>query len=328
MGPSDLPLHIGVFGNIDYLTKAAAGDESGHGGFHNGALDLYVTSQLSERWSGAAELVYENENNEVSADLERFQLTYGYSDALQLSVGRVHNPIVRWNVDQHHGLFMQTPIDRPSLANWEDVPGAWPTHFVGLLATGQFASELSPRYAVGVGNGRGATFDQVQVSQDQNAQKAITLQGGIQPRAVPGLELYLNGYVDDIPAPSGPIKERIGGISGTYNGHNAEVRGEWSRIQHTGTAMQKADTSGWYLMLATRLSGKYEHVKPYVMLDRQNIAAQDTYFSGIPDVQAWVAGARFDIDQWVALKADYRSDKLPAGGRDGSVRFQLAFSFR
>lgn len=320
-GPGSAPtLHIGFFGNVDYLTKSEeAGKKSG---FRNGTLDLYLNGQISDHWSAVVELNFEH----IGTDLERYQLNYEYSDAFRLAVGRVHNPLVRWNVDQHHGLYMQTPIDRPSMANWEDTPGLWPVHFVGVMASGQFQTALSPRYYAGVGNGRGQVLDEVQTSSDRNNSKAIVLSFGIAPAAVRGLEVYVSGYSDDIPALSGPIKEKIGTLSASYLTHNVEVRSEWSRMVHRRSSFGTQRTTGSYIVGSTPLPGRWKAVKPYVMLDRLDTAAGDDFLEGVPSRNSWIGGFRWDMEKWIALKADYRSDRIGSAGRRGTVRVQLAFS--
>ena len=128
------PFTIQGFGDVNYFANPGQGQ---HSGFHDGAFEFFVTSRLSDHWSVLAELVFEPDGNELSTDLERFQITYERSDAFRISVGRVHSPIMRWSVTNHHGLFMETPVDNPIIARWEDKSGLWPLHFVGLLASGR-----------------------------------------------------------------------------------------------------------------------------------------------------------------------------------------------
>ena len=123
------PFAVQGFADWNYAAVAPAGE---HSSFYNGALDLFITSRLSDRWSVLAEIVLESLSSEFSADLERLQVTYEQSDALRVSIGRVHSPILRWAVTNHHGQFMQTPVDNPIIARWEDQPGAWPLHCTAM----------------------------------------------------------------------------------------------------------------------------------------------------------------------------------------------------
>jgi len=290
--PSDRPtLRILPFGSADVTSRA---EDSGHGGFSLGPFDLYVTGRLSEHWSALGELVFENDDNELATDLERFLVGWQKSDRLRLRAGREHNPIVRWNTALHHGLYMQTPIERPSIARFEDDGGPWPVHFVGLLADGT-AGRTGIRYGAGVGNGRGAIPDEVQVTFDRNGAKALVGWVGWSPPAVVGLELDLTGYADRIPAASGELRERDWTASASYVGGRWELRGEYARIDHRPTdGAARFRTSGWYALAACELPRTA--VKPYAMLDHMTVAADDPFLAGIPDREGWVLGLRWDPD--------------------------------
>src|SRR5690606_19515695 len=90
--------HLGVFGNIDFVV---APPENETVGFRNGALDLFATSQLSERWSGLIELLFSNTSGGLVTSLERIQIAYDHADELRLSAGRLHNPLIHWNIVHH-----------------------------------------------------------------------------------------------------------------------------------------------------------------------------------------------------------------------------------
>jgi hypothetical protein len=314
--------HLGVFGNVDFI---AIPPESGRTGFRNGALDLFATSQVSERFSGLVELVFETLDGSLVTDLERYQISFDHSDMLRLTAGRVHNPLVRWNVTQHHGTFLQTPIDKPGMTEWEDVPGLWPVHFVGVIASGRFNNALGLSYTAGVGNGRGSILDEIQTADDRNDHKALLGGVGISPPSVVGLDLSVTAYLDRIPAESGEIDETDFTISGSYVARGYELRSEWSRMSHE-TAAQTFKTTGWYVLLSRHLPGSLENVRPYVMIDRLDVDESFEFLEGAVDQSNWIIGARYDVDASIALKADYRSQKFGTTEREGLLRFQLSFS--
>ena len=318
------PFVMQGFGDVNYVTTGLDGE---HGGFRNGALDLFATSQLGDRWSALAELVFESDGNTLSTDLERFQFTYEQSDALRLSAGRMHNPFLRWPVTFHHGLFTQTPVDRPIMARWEDEPGLWPMHFVGLIAQGRFG-RTGLNYALGAGNGRGRTFDEVQVTSDANGSRAVVASVGVTPDAIPGFAVSVSGYFDRIPATAGSLRERDFTASGSYVRGDAEIRAEWSRLRHEAVDSDVVYRStGWYVLGAYRLSPELGRIKPYLLIENVDVAEGEPFFEGVPDEAAWAAGIRWDASRWVALKGDYRSRKLGSADREGAVRLQLAVNF-
>jgi hypothetical protein len=318
------PFTIQGFGNVDYVARAAEGD---HSGFRNGAFEFFVSSRLSDHWTVLAELVFEPDGNTLSTDLERFELTYEMSDAFRISAGRVHNPILRWSVTNHHGLFMQTPINNPIIARWEDHNGLWPLHFVGVMASGRLPGSLGVRYWAGVGNGRGTARDEVQVGSDANGSKAYVTSVGVAPDAIPGLQAFASAYFDWIPAPGGEIRERDATLSLSYIRGAEELRAEWSLLQHTPRGGARFDTHGWYVLASHGLSAPLKGLRPYVLLEALDVADGEAFLDGIPSEKAVAVGLRFDVNRWMALKGEFRSQKVGDGPRASIVGFQLAANF-
>jgi hypothetical protein len=319
------PFTIQGFGDINYLSSTL---EDEFGGFKTGSLDLFVTSRLGNHWSVVVEIVFEAEDNAVAVDLERFRFTYEHSDAFRVSAGRFHNPLLRWPVTSHHGLFNQTPIESPIIARWEDDAGLWPMHFVGLLAQGRFRNAAGLRYSFGVGNGRGTAIDEIQVTGDANRQRAMLASVGIGPDALPGLEVYASAYFDQIPAVSGSLRERDATLSASYLHRGIELRSEVGWMKHRDeTSGITHETTGWYVLGAYRLPPGFAGLTPYVLLDKLNAAEGEAYLEGIPDEETLSVGLRWDATRWIALKGDYRWRKVAVGARSGAVRAQLAVNF-
>lgn len=318
------PFTIQGFGDVNYITRAPEGESRG---FVNGALDLFVTSALGDRWSALVELVFESVQGGFVTDLERFQFTYEHSDALRISAGRVHNPLLRWPTIYHHGKFTHTPIDQPIIARWEDEPGLWPMHFVGLLAHGRFGGQLGVNYSLGVGNGRGEILDEITVTGDKNRQPAVVGVFGVNPSAFPGLALSIAGYADEIPAAE-RLRERDVTASASYSRGDFELRSEWSRMDHTAIATgQEYATTGWYALVAYRLSERFGRVKPYLMVEALNVPEGALFLEDAVDEDNWTVGVRWDANRWMAFKADFRSRHVEGSERFGAVRTQLAVNF-
>jgi len=318
------PFQVQGFGNVDWIVSPYKGQQSG---WENGAFDLFITSHLDEHWSVLSELVFEPSGNEISTDLERFEFVYEYSDAFKIAAGRVHNPFLQWPITYHHGLFMQIPIQRPIMARWEDEPGLWPMHFVGLLAQGRLFGALGLNYAFGVGNGRGTSLEVVQVGSDANNNKAITASLGVSPDALQGFEVHGSTYVDRIPADT-TLEENDYAVSSSFVRGPVDLRGEWSQMQHKDQAHSITyTTQGWYVLGAYRLPIHGVTLRPYVLVEGINAPGDETFLGNPADETAWAAGGRWDVSRWVALKAQYRSDKIEGIERTGEVRAQLAVNF-
>ena len=114
---------------------------------------------------------------------------------MRLRVGREHNPIVRWDTALHHGLYMQTPIERPSMARFEDDGGLLARPLRGP-PRGRPRREHRAAIRGGGRNGRGAIPDEVQVTFDRNGNKAFVGWLGLAPPGLVGLEVSLTGYAD------------------------------------------------------------------------------------------------------------------------------------
>ena len=318
------PFTIQGFGDFDYIARAAEGE---HSGFRNGAFEFVVSSRLSDHWTALGELVFEPDGNTLSTDLERFQLTYEMSDAFRISAGRVHNPILRWSVTNHHGLFMQTTINNPIIARWEDHNGLWPLHFVGAMASGRLPGSLGLIYWVGAGNGRGTVRDEVQVGSDANGSKAYVTSVGVAPDAIPGFQAFASAYFDSVPAPSGELRERDVTLSLSYIRGAAELRAEWSHLQHTPRGGASLETRGWYILASHGLSGPLKGFRPYALLEALDVADGEAYLDGIPSEKGVSVGLRYDVNRWLALKGEVRSQRVGDGPRASVVGFQLAANF-
>lgn len=339
-------LTVRGFGNVDYVTQVSG---SAHNEFRNGALDIYATSQISGRCRALVELVFEGEDGESIADLERLQFSFEHSNLIQLDVGRVHNPLILWNTLHHHGLFLQTPAGRPLLTRWEDDHGLWPAHFVGLLLSGRYGHNWHLKYDIGIGNGRGRTLDVVQVSSDAHSSKAVVAALSVAPGFTRGLEFRVAGYFDEIPARMGELQERDVVFSSAYIIRGLEARAEWGHMRHSRAGHAFRSTE-WYACVSHRLPNPWASLRPYVVLEDSRPDAALELFAGFPDQSAWSAGVRWDLDDWVALKGEFdhvtvtESGSSPGGlerqptepglrqapgvrRNEETVRLQLAVSF-
>ncbi len=65
-------------------------------------------------------------------NLERFQVGLHVGES-SFWLGRFHNPIGYWNMQFHHGAFLQTTVSRPGIMAFETSGGLIPNHLTGLL---------------------------------------------------------------------------------------------------------------------------------------------------------------------------------------------------
>jgi hypothetical protein len=71
--------------------------------------------------------------NKHEKEVERAQVGWKLSQESTIWAGRFHTPLGFWNTEYHHGAYLQTSIDRPRIADFEDEGGLLPLHGTGLL---------------------------------------------------------------------------------------------------------------------------------------------------------------------------------------------------
>lgn len=175
------------------FSSRAGADQNG--AFALGQFDLFVFQPLTDRIDVLSEIVFETDrNHDGSAEIERLEVGYRFSDLLTLHAGRYHNRIGYWNTAFHHGVIYQTTIDRPRFLRFEDSGGIFPIHVIGLEATGRFAlGQNVLRYGLMGGNGaRIDTTDHTlvpNVTADDNKNKLVTAELAFEPALPKGLRV-------------------------------------------------------------------------------------------------------------------------------------------
>src|SRR5437016_5876969 len=163
MDASKTLLRMRGFGDITLHGDSQRHDTTA---FSLGQLNLFVTSDISEKFKFLSEIVFEGgpdnifgetrgENNAFGVDVERMVLQYSHSDYFKLAVGRYHTAIGYYNTAYHHSTWFQTTTGRPFLFQFEDRGGILPVHNFGASASGLIPSgHLGLHYVAEVGNGR------------------------------------------------------------------------------------------------------------------------------------------------------------------------------
>jgi len=143
-----IPGEFLLFPSLQY-TYDGTPDGGGAGHSLVPAVDLFYTVDFGRfRFLGEGFLDTEEQ------ELERLLLGWRFSEASTLWGGRFHNPLGYWNTQFHHGLFLQTSISRPAIAEFEDEGGILPMHVAGLVLRGEFGwQEAALEYDLGLGFG-------------------------------------------------------------------------------------------------------------------------------------------------------------------------------
>jgi hypothetical protein len=274
--------------------------------FSIGQTDLFITSNLSERFKFLTELVFEvHQDNAFRAVLERVLLDYSLNDYFNLSVGRYHTAIGYYNTAYHNATWFQTATERPYIFEYEDEGGILPIHMVGLEASGQIPSgRWGLHYVAEVGNGLASDplAEPVQNYVDENGHKAVNIAVFARPDAIPGLQLGFSAYKDVISLPSSPkINETITDAYAVLTRPRFEWLNEALMIRHASAGEHVYETPAFYSQISERF-GLY---RPYFRYQYVNASSQEPLFPQVGLRTGPSVGIRFDPTGSVALKLQY-----------------------
>ena len=338
MDMSKTLLRLRGFGDIGFYGSDRKG--STHS-FNLGQLNLFVTSDISERFKFLSEIVFEagpenfynqpgGQRNEFGVDIERYLVQYSYNDYFNLSAGRYHTAIGFYNTAYHHSTWFQTTTGRPLLFQFEDNGGILPIHNVGLSASGRIPSgQLGLHYVAEIGNGRQSrdplTEEPVQNELDENNFKAFNLALFARPEAIHGLQVGFSGYHDKLmPLGLPRVNETILAAHAVYMVPKFEWLNEVVLVRHApeGTS-QVFNTPAFYTQVARRF-GSYQ---PYFRYQYINGSDSEPIFPDVGRIEGPSAGVRFDASESVAFKVQYDYNMARHDSSNSALTLQLGFTF-
>ena len=302
-----------------------------HSGFRLANVDFYMAPNFGDRLKALIEFNLEyTERGVLTYDLERMEIGYTVNDLVNLWAGRFHTPFGEWNTAFHHGHYIQTSIDRPRFAAFEDQGGVMPSHTIGLMESGTLRVNDGNRlsYDVFIGNG-----SRIIPASDGNP-LGISL----------GNQLEFNPFGDDNGnvAVGARVSYEIANTLtlglhalsetvNTYDANNVEVNStklkfyggfyllEWNNWESIGEyyKFKNQDVSGpsgntgmhdsWAAF--AQLSYTFDNIwTPYVRTERAAFDQTDNYFSTLASGRSYhrqVLGLRWDFNKSAALKFEF-----------------------
>lgn len=337
MDMSKTLLRIRGFGDISLNGSDQKGSTTA---FSLGQLNLFVTSDISEKFKFLSEIVFEagpdniyevpaGNRNQFTVDVERYLLQYSYNDYFNLAVGRYHTAIGFYNTAYHHSTWFQTTTGRPLVFEFEDRGGLLPIHNVGVSASGRIPSgPVGLHYVAEIGNGRASRIpleEPVQNEVDENNHKAFNLALFARPRAIHGLQMGFSGYHDLLtPAGSMPVNENILAAHVVYMLPNFEWLNEALLIRHAPQGISRVfDTPSFY----TQISKRFGSYRPYVRYQYINAPNGEPIFPHVQLRAGPSVGLRYDPAESVALKFQYDYNSLRQQPGYSALTLQLGFTF-
>jgi len=331
-------LRIRGFGDISLHGDTQKGDTTS---FSLGQLDLFVTSDVSEKFKFLSEIVFEagpndfygvtsGSENSFGVDIERYLLQYSYNDYLNISAGRVHTAIGYYNTAYHHSTWLQTTTGRPFLFDFEDQGGILPIHTVGASASGLVPSgSLGLHYVAEVGNGRESRYplvdEPVQNEVDDSNHKAFNFALFARPEAIHGLQAGFSVYRDVlVPANAPRIGETILAAHAVLIRPKYEWLNEALLDRHAPAGTSAVfNTPGFY----TQISQQFGAFRPYFRYQYVNVANNEPVFPDVALRHGPSLGLRFDASESVALKFQYDYTFLRNQPGVNGLNLQMGFTF-
>jgi hypothetical protein len=348
MDVSKTLLRVRGFGDVtfhgdNYHPAGSTGDKTA---FTLGQLNLFVTSDISDKFKFLGEIVFEagpdniygvpqGNRNSFGVDVERYLLTYSQNEYFNISAGRYHTAIGYYNTAFHHSTWLQTTTGRPSIFAFEDQGGILPIHNVGVEAYGRIPSgSLGLHYVMEVGNGRESRLplvsEPVQNTVSDKNHKAVNFELFARPISVPGLQVGFSAYRDllvqqDRGFPLGilPIEETILAAHAIYSTPSFEWLNEALVVRHTPQGGHSFQTPGWYSQVSKRF-GSY---RPYLRYQYVNASPNEPVFPDIGLNAGPSAGLRYDASESVALKLQYDFTSLRNQRAVQGLQAQVGFTF-
>ena len=336
----DAGLAVHGFADVG-LVQSRARAPGQRDGFAVGSLDLYLTPKFGGNVKTLVELNFGvTPEGETTANLERAQIGYAFSDALTLWFGRFHTPFGYWNMAFHHGAQIQTSILRPRMLDFEDEDGILPVHTTGVWATGgQRLDSGKLAYNFYVGNGTRIANGRLDpnAAGDDNVNKVVGF--GLNYHFagdLAGLTLGINGLRQTVAAYDTAdalvSQTRLGMLGGhaVYDNDGWELIGEYAGLRNTDLSGNSGNHGSWtgYAQAGYTFADRWT---PYYRFEKAALNSSDNYFLALHNGHSYtrqVLGLHFNAATRAAVKVEF--NRTREQGIDPAVdalRLQYAVSF-
>jgi hypothetical protein len=308
-----------IRGFIDALTSVQQNRLS----FGLGEQDLFITSELSDRFSFLGESVFRfaaSAPTTFSVSIERIVIKYNFAGNHNLLAGKHHTPVNYWNDTYHHGRVLFPTIYRPLLFDANIIP----LHTTGISFQGHNLGDWKFGYDMMLGNGIGSSdvFD-------NDKRKSITTAVHIKP--VEGLRIGFSWYNDVIAKGATvhdnmqrwQVKQNLFSGSAAYFGDKIELLAE------STFGSNKTDTTGSQNTIAAYIYAGFkikDKVVPYLRFDRLDFQEGEIFYHK-NNTTSIVGGIRYNINYLTAVKLEYQHQRSDQEGNVNRLTAQLAIGF-
>ena len=357
--PHDWHLVQGIqlrgFGEVDFKVLNQRQPELGTygfvpgsaGNFYTGDFGLFLTSRLSNKTSILSEIIFEEGDAQTyKVDLRRMLLKYDYNDHLKMSVGRYQTDIGYYNWAFRSAAWLQTTADRPLVMEYASNGGLLPTQAIGVSVTGAIPSgKLGLNYVAEYGSSDtirpDISGDGLLTDENNGNQTNVGLFA--RPDELRGLQIGGSYYHDQIsnnvlnalsgaqvapppgtPGASARYGQTIVNAYAVYVAHGIEFLNEGFLIRHAlvGSSL-RFDTPAFY----SQFSKQFGPVRPFFRYQYVNASPNNGIYDDIGLRFGPSFGARYDLNDYIAFKAQL-DHTVRRGEPDlNGLQLQLAFTF-
>jgi hypothetical protein len=328
------------FGEVDYKVLNQRQPETGTygfvpgsaGNFYTGDFGLFLTSRLTDRASVLSEIIFEEHDAQsYKADLRRVLLKYDVNDHFKLSFGRYQTDIGYYNWAFRSAAWLQTTADRPLIMEFASNGGLLPTQAVGVEVEGAIPSgKVDVHYVFEYGssdtirpdiNGSGKT-------NDENDGNHVLVGLFARPDWTRGLQVGASFFHDKISDSEVSLADRFGqsivNSYVVYVAHGVESLNEAFLIRQVQEGTGVAFNSPAFY---SQISKQWKHVRPFFRYQYVNTSTRNTIFNDVLLRAGPSFGARYDLNQYIAFKAQL-DHTLRRGEPDlNGLHLQAAFTF-
>ena len=309
-----------IRGFIDALTTVQQNKLS----FGLGEQDLFITSELSDRFSFLGESVFKfaaSSPTKFSVSIERVVIKYNIAGNHNLLIGKHHTPVNYWNDTYHHGRVFFPTVYRPLLFDANIIP----LHTTGISLQGHNLGKMKFGYDLMLGNGIGSS-DVL----DNDKRKSITAAVHIKP--VEGLRIGFSWYNDAIARGATAhdniilnwrVKQNLFSGSASYFGDKFEVLAEGTIGANNTDTTGSKQTIASYIYAGIKIK---EKIVPYVRLDQLHFQNGEIFYHK-NNTTSFVGGIRYNINYLTDVKAEYQRLHSEHEGNMDKFTVQLAIGF-
>lgn len=291
--------------------------------FGLGEQDLFITSELTDRFSFLGESVFKYSASSPTLfdiSIERIVVKYNIKGNHNILVGKHHTPINYWNDTYHHGRVFFPTIYRPDLFGEHFIP----LHTTGISVQGHDLGSWKLGYDLMVGNGIGSGE-----TADNDEAKSVTAAIHIKP--VEHLRIGASFYSDKI---SKGAKDASGSmfvvtdVAQQLITGSVSYFGKWIEFLGEATAaIDKTDSTGTKQSIAgyAYAGVRFKKIIPYVRADYMHVPEGELFFHHDTRT-SFVGGIRYEINYLTVIKLEYGHTETLLGKSDG-VTAQIAIGF-